>query len=95
MPITRKDVEHVAELARLALTEEEIKLYTEQIKRILDYVKKLSEVNTAGVPPTTHTVPLRRVMRQDTVKESLPLEDALRNSPEKANGCFRVPKIVD
>ncbi|MBI5598868.1 MAG: Asp-tRNA(Asn)/Glu-tRNA(Gln) amidotransferase subunit GatC [Deltaproteobacteria bacterium] len=95
MPITKKDVEHVAELARLALTEEEKELYTGQLQRILDYVETLSGVNTRGVPPTTYTVPERKAVRADTVIGSIPQEDALSNAPEKAKGCFRVPRIIE
>ena len=95
MPITKKDVENVAHLARLALTEEEAKLYTRQLQRILDYVEKLSEISTAGIPPTTYTVPLRKAVREDIVTGSIPLEDALKNAPEKGKGCFKVPKIIE
>ncbi|MFQ5441488.1 MAG: Asp-tRNA(Asn)/Glu-tRNA(Gln) amidotransferase subunit GatC [Thermodesulfobacteriota bacterium] len=95
MAITKKDVLHVAELARLALSEEEIELYTGQIKRILKYVEKLSEVDTTGVEPTTYTVALRSVGREDIVKESISQEEALLNAPEKGRGCFRVPKIIE
>ncbi|MBI5560832.1 MAG: Asp-tRNA(Asn)/Glu-tRNA(Gln) amidotransferase subunit GatC [Deltaproteobacteria bacterium] len=95
MPITGKDVKHAAQLARLALTEEEIKLYTGQLQRILDYVEKLSEVDTKGVEPAAYTVPQRRAARPDTVKDSIPPEDALRNAPEKEKGCFKVPKIIE
>ncbi len=95
MAITREDVVHVAGLARLALTEEEVELYTAQLQRILEYVEKLSGVDTRGVEPTTYTVPMVEVMRDDVVEGSLKPEEALRNAPEKDRGCFKVPKIIE
>ena len=95
VPITREDVIHVAELARLALSEEEIELYTSQLQRILGYVEKLSELDTTGVEPTTYTVPARQALREDAVTGSIPQEQALRNAPDKERGCFRVPKIIE
>ncbi len=95
MAITRKDVDKVADLARLALTEEELELSTKQLQRILGYVEKLSELDTNGVEPTSYTVPLTKVFRQDKVRESLAQDDALSNSAGKAEGYFKVPKIID
>lgn len=95
MSITKKDVQKVAELARLELTAEETELYTTQLKRILGYVEKLSELDTGGVEPTSSTVPLRSVMRDDVVAESLPREKALANAPLSERGCFKVPKIIE
>lgn len=95
MSIDRKDVEHVAELARLGLTPEEGELYTAQLKRILGYVEKLSELDTVGVEPTTHAAPSERSMREDRVAESLTQEQALSNAPSSEKGCFKVPKIIE
>ena len=95
MPITRKDVLHAADLARLALTGEEIELYTKQLQRILNYVEKLSELDTEGVVPTTYTVPLAHVMREDKSAPSIPQEEALQNAPEKDRGRFKVPQIIE
>lgn len=95
MSIEKKDVLHVADLARLALTESEIELYTSQLKRILGYVEKLSELDTAGIEPTTHTVPMKTAFREDIVKESLKREDALWNAPAEDRGCFKVPQIIE
>lgn len=95
MSIDKKDVLHVADLARLALTDSEIDLYTSQLQRILGYVEKLSELDTKGVEPTTYTVPLKTALREDTVKESLSREDALWNAPEEDRGCFKVPQIIE
>ena len=95
MSITKKDVLHAADLARLELTAEEQDLYTEQLSRILDYVEKLSELDTKGVAPTTYTVPLKTVMRADESRPSLPHEEALSNAPDSDKDCFKVPKIIE
>jgi aspartyl-tRNA(Asn)/glutamyl-tRNA(Gln) amidotransferase subunit C len=94
MPITREDVRKVAALARLALTEEEEKLYTEQLARILTYVEKLSEVDTEGVEPTKYVVPIDKHLREDKVRPSLSQEEALKNAPHADKDCFKVPKII-
>ncbi len=95
MKLTRKDVEHVALLARLQLSGEEIELFTTQLTKILDYVEKLNELDTDKVDPLFHVVPLHNVFREDKVAPSLPLEKALQNAPDKAQGCFKVPRIID
>lgn len=95
MSITKEDVLHVAELARLALTAQEIDLYTRQLQRILHYVEKLSELDTSGVVPTTYTVPLARAMREDVTAPSIPQGEALQNAPEKDRGCFKVPQVIE
>jgi aspartyl-tRNA(Asn)/glutamyl-tRNA(Gln) amidotransferase subunit C len=95
MPITKKDVLHVANLARLALSEEETELCTAQLKRILGYVEKLSELKTEGVEPTSYTVPIARVMREDRVTGSLSKEEALKNAPASEKGFFKVPQIIE
>lgn len=94
MPIAKKDVLHVAELARLALSEKEIDLYTGQLQRILSYVEKLSELETGDVEAAC-TANLETALREDRVTGSLPREDALRNAPEKERGCFKVPQIIE
>jgi aspartyl-tRNA(Asn)/glutamyl-tRNA(Gln) amidotransferase subunit C len=95
VPITRKDVAHVAELARLALTEDEAELYTTQLKRILSYVEKLSALDTKGIEPLAYTVVEGTPMREDKVTGSIPREDALKNAPEQDRSCFKVPKIIE
>lgn len=92
--ITKDDVVHAADLARLELTEEESEIYTGQIQRILGYVEKLSELDTAGVEPTAHTV-TSKAMREDVVSASLAREEALSNAPVAQKGCFKVPKIIE
>ena len=93
--ITREDVLKAAELARLALTEEETELYTGQIQRILGYVEKLSELDTTGVEPTSYTANDKGAMREDKAVESLSREEALANAPVSERGCFKVPQIIE
>mgnify|MGYP001572897915 CR=1 FL=1 len=95
MAITKKDVEHVAALARLALSEEEIKLYTEQMANILSYVEKLSSLDTKEVESAAYTTSMKTILRKDETKSSLPQEEILSNAPEKAKGCFKVPRIIE
>jgi aspartyl-tRNA(Asn)/glutamyl-tRNA(Gln) amidotransferase subunit C len=94
MRVEISEVEHVARLARLRLSEEEKELFTSQLNAILDYVEKLNELDTSAVEPTFHVVSHRNVMREDEVKGSFPQEVSLENAPDQANECFRVPKII-
>jgi aspartyl-tRNA(Asn)/glutamyl-tRNA(Gln) amidotransferase subunit C len=93
--IERKDVEHVARLARLALTDAEIERMREQLNGILTYIEKLNELDTSDVEPTSHAVPLVNVMRDDEAGPCLPREEALANSPDRAGEFFRVPRIIE
>ncbi len=93
--ITPKDVEHVAKLARLALSEEEKRLYTEQLGRILDLFGQLNEVDTEGVEPMSHPIPVVNVLREDTVKTPSGHELLLSTAPEREGAYFKVPKIGD
>lgn len=95
MPLTREEVEHVALLARLELSDEEKERFTEQLNAILGYFEQLRAIDTEGVAPTSHVVPLRNVFREDEVKESLPVEEALANAPSRLAETFRVPRIVE
>lgn len=95
MKITRKDVETVALLSRLELDENNVEKLTGQMNAILDYVGVLSKVNTEGVEPTAHVLPLKNVMRADEAKPSLARELALANAPEQEDGYFKVPKIME
>ena len=89
------DVKYVAHLARLNLSATEQQKLGEQLRGILAYVEKLSEVDVSGVEPTAHAVPLTNVVRPDVVQPSLTNTEALRNAPAQANGLFLVPKIVE
>lgn len=94
MKITGKDVEHVAMLARLAITEDEKELFTEQLNVILEYVDQLNALDTENIVPTSHVIPMQNVMREDEVTPSLPQSEILKNAPEKQDQYFKVPKIV-
>ncbi|MFZ5877701.1 MAG: Asp-tRNA(Asn)/Glu-tRNA(Gln) amidotransferase subunit GatC [Nitrospirota bacterium] len=95
MDITREQVEYVAKLARLAISEEEKAVFGKQLSSILTYVETLNRVDTSEVEPTSHVIPMQNVLREDAVKPSLPHEAALANAPDSDSGCFRVPKIID
>lgn len=95
MDVTRAHVEHVAKLARLAIGEEEKALFARQLSSILTYVDTLSALDTTGVEPTSHVIPVQNVFRDDDVRPSLSRGDALANAPDSAEGCFRVPKIIE
>lgn len=93
--IERKDVEHVARLARLALTDAEIERMRVQLNGILAYIEKLNELDTQDVEPTSHAVPLVNVMRDDAAGPCLPRDEALANAPDRAGEFFRVPRIIE
>ncbi len=91
--ITIKDVEHVAKLARLELTEEEKEKYSKQLGDILKYVEQMNKVDTNGVEPMSHAIPVVNVMREDVVVSEQTKEELMANAPSKEDGFFRVPKI--
>jgi len=91
MAITRDDVLHVAALAELELSEEEIARLTEQLGDILEAVGKVSELDLSDVPPTSHPLSVVNVLRPDEPDRSLPLEDVFANAPERDGDHFRVP----
>jgi aspartyl-tRNA(Asn)/glutamyl-tRNA(Gln) amidotransferase subunit C len=93
--IDEKTVRHMANLARLAVSDEEVARYASQLSRILDYAEQLKEVNTEHVTPTAHPLPLLNVLRQDQPHKSWPEKDALANAPDPHNSFFRVPKVLD
>jgi len=91
--ITVKDVEHVAKLARLELTEEEKEKYAGQLGDVLKYVEQMNEVDTSNVEPMAHAVDFVNVVREDEVKYEQTKEELLMNAPDEENGFFKVPKI--
>jgi aspartyl-tRNA(Asn)/glutamyl-tRNA(Gln) amidotransferase subunit C len=93
--ISREDVEHVARLARLALSEAEAERMREQLSGILDYIDTLRAIDTAGVEPTAHAVPLVNVMREDETRPCLPVDLVLANAPDPCDAFFRVPRIIE
>jgi aspartyl-tRNA(Asn)/glutamyl-tRNA(Gln) amidotransferase subunit C len=95
MPITREEVEYVAHLSRLALTEAEMERFAGQLDAILHYMEKLNELDTEGIEPMVHGIESPELVRHDEVGESLPRQEALQNAPESSEGCFKVPRIID
>jgi aspartyl-tRNA(Asn)/glutamyl-tRNA(Gln) amidotransferase subunit C len=93
--ITEAEVRHVASLAKLALSEEELRRVGRELNRILDYFAELQQLDTSEVPITSHALPLVNVYREDEIGESLPAEEATQNAPDGVDGYFRVPRIVE
>ncbi len=89
------DIDHVALLARLKLTEDEKRIFSRQVGDIIKYINKLNEIDTSDIEPTAHVLPMRNVFRGDKIRESLPREKAMQNAPDKADGYYRVPKIIE
>ena len=94
MAISREEVEHVAFLARLGLTEQEKTTLQEQLSAILEHMRTLNELDTSQIAPTAQVIPLRNVMRDDEPEPSLPVDDVLRNAPDREGDFFRVPHIL-
>lgn len=94
MSVTKSEVEHIAKLAKLKFDESEIDGFTSQLNQILRYVNKLNELDTENVEPLSHPVDGENVFREDKLKESISTEDALRNSANKTDEYFKVPKVI-
>jgi len=88
-------VEHVAYLARLGLTEEELERFGDQISHILENMEVLNELDTAAIPPTAQVIALNNVMRRDEPGPSLPRQQVLANAPQQEEACFRVPPVFE
>ena len=95
MALTREDVRKVSLLARLELEDEELDRQMGHINQLLDQFEKLLELDVTGVEPTSHSIPLYNVFRDDVERPSLPREEILSNSPETRNGCIVVPRILE
>lgn len=95
MKITKETIEHVANLARLNLTDEEKSTLVSDMEQIISYVDKLNELDTSNVKPTDHVIPISNVFREDKAEPSFPREKILANAPSSEDGCFKVPKIVE
>ena len=93
--ITSEEVVQVASLARLEFSPAELDLLTNQLDTILERVEQLNELDTSAVEPTSHAVPLENVFRDDEVRDSIGVEQALRNAPVQAQDCFVVPKVIE
>ncbi|MBW2471809.1 MAG: Asp-tRNA(Asn)/Glu-tRNA(Gln) amidotransferase subunit GatC [Deltaproteobacteria bacterium] len=94
MKITAQEVSHVAKLARLHMSQQEIEAMTKQLDDILTYVAKLNELDTEGIMPTTHAISIVNAFREDEVKPSLEREKTLANAPRQNDESFVVPKVI-
>jgi len=94
MAISIEDVEHVAKLARLKLADGEKETFRRQLSDVLEHARVIGEVDTADVPPTSHTLPLVNVFREDEARPSLSAEEATGNAPWAEGGAFKVPRII-
>ena len=94
MKIDMKQVEYVANLARIALSDEEKRKFAEQLGEIIEYVEKLNELDTENIEPMAHATGLVNVFREDEPKSSLPADKAVENAPEREGNFFRVPRVV-
>ena len=95
MSLTRAEVQYIAELAKLQLTEAEETLYQEQLSDILNYIQRLNTLDTEAIPPTATVLPLRSVMREDVLRPSLPVDEVLANAPARAGDAFEVRVILE
>ena len=95
MAISREQVEHVAHLARLGLSDDEIDQFQQQLSQILGHMQALDAVDTSAIPPTAQVIPVSSVMRDDVVRPSLPVEDVLRNAPRREGDFFKVPPVLE
>ncbi len=93
--IDKAQVKRIAKLARLEIEEEEVEQFSEQLSSIVDYIEKLNELETDSIEPLAHCLPIHNVLREDIVKESLGVEGALSNAPQREGEYFKVPKILD
>jgi aspartyl-tRNA(Asn)/glutamyl-tRNA(Gln) amidotransferase subunit C len=89
------DVRYTAELARIHLTEDEVRCFQAQLSQVLEYMEKLEQVDVAGVEPTAHATPLYNVLRDDVARETFSADEALANAPARANDLFVVTKVIE
>jgi aspartyl-tRNA(Asn)/glutamyl-tRNA(Gln) amidotransferase subunit C len=95
LKLSSKEVEYVARLARLEITDQETEKFTAQLNDILGYIDKLNELNTDGVEPMTHAIAVTNAFRDDKIIDSIGTEKALANAPDGRGEFFRVPKVID
>jgi aspartyl-tRNA(Asn)/glutamyl-tRNA(Gln) amidotransferase subunit C len=93
--ITKEQVEHVANLARLNLTEEEKEQMTTDMEAIIEFANRINEIDIDNINPTAHIIPVNNVFREDEINLSFSRDELLSNAPNKENGCFSVPRIVE
>ncbi|MEG2348229.1 MAG: Asp-tRNA(Asn)/Glu-tRNA(Gln) amidotransferase subunit GatC [Clostridia bacterium] len=95
MSVSKEEVKHIASLARLNFTENEIEKYTTDLSNIVDFANTLSEVNVENIKPTAHILNIQNIFRKDEVEPSYDREEILKNAPTKDGGCVSVPKVVE
>jgi len=95
MRLTPEEVEHVALLGRLRLSNEERVRFTTQLNSILEHFEQLQQLDTSGVPPMSHAVAMSNVFREDEPEAPLSPDEALQNAPDSARDCFRVPRVIE
>lgn len=95
MSLTLEEVQHIARLARLELSDDEVKLYREQLSSILEYAARLQRLDTAAIPPTSSVLPSRSVLRDDETRPCLSQDEIRRNAPDFEKGQFRVPPVLE
>jgi aspartyl-tRNA(Asn)/glutamyl-tRNA(Gln) amidotransferase subunit C len=95
MSLTRKEVEHIADLARLDLSETEKQKYQEQLSAILDYAARLQQLDMSGIPPTSSVLPLHSTLREDVAAASLPRQETLANAPATKDDQFQVQPVFE
>ncbi len=95
MKISKDEVKYVAGLARISFDEDEIDKLQSELSAVLEYADALNKVDTEGVAPTEHILPIKNVFRKDEAKESLPLEEVFKNAPDTEAGGFKVPKVIE
>ena len=88
-------IDHIAMLARLKLTNDEKEVFSGQLDSIIEYINKLNELDTKNIEPTAHVLDLKNVFRDDELRPSLPVDNALRNAPERMENFYQVPKIIE
>ena len=93
--ITKNDVEYVAKLAQLNLTEKEKDMFTKQLEEIINFINTLKELKTDDIEPTSSVVPLKNVYREDKVEKSFKQDESLKNAPDKEQGHFKIPRIME
>ena len=95
MKLSLDQLRHVARLSRLALEDDELHIFDEQLNSILEYMEQLNKLDTTDIPPTAQVLDLRNVLREDTVEKEQTVEDMLENAPERRGDFFGVPRIIE
>ncbi|MBL7139877.1 MAG: Asp-tRNA(Asn)/Glu-tRNA(Gln) amidotransferase subunit GatC [Planctomycetes bacterium] len=95
MGLSKREVLHVAHLGRIHLADDEVEKFADQLSTIVDYVNQLSELDTEGVEPLAHALPIHNVLRPDEPRPGLSTDQALGGAPDAADGFFRVPRVID